>query len=82
MSRILRSSMMVALTVLGAAGISPTAAQITTTGIRGLVRDPNGAVVPNASVKVKDNSTEVEQPPSLPPRVYSFFPTCSLVLTS
>ena len=37
------------------------AAQITTTGIRGTVRDPNGAVVPNATIKVTDNSTGVEQ---------------------
>src|SRR5205809_2299010 len=36
-------------------------AQITTTGIRGIVRDPHGAVVPNATVKVTDNSTGVEQ---------------------
>jgi hypothetical protein len=36
-------------------------AQITTTGIRGIVRDPNGAVVPNATIKVTDNSTGVEQ---------------------
>src|SRR5438552_11345999 len=36
-------------------------AQITTTGIRGIVRDPNGAVVPNATVKVTDNSTGVQQ---------------------
>jgi hypothetical protein len=36
-------------------------AQITTTGIRGIVRDPNGAVVPNVTVKVTDNSTGVEQ---------------------
>jgi len=36
-------------------------AQITTTGIRGIVRDQNGAVVPNASVKATDNSTGVEQ---------------------
>lgn len=36
-------------------------AQITTTGIRGIVRDPNGAVVPNATVKATDNATGVEQ---------------------
>jgi hypothetical protein len=36
-------------------------AQITTTGIRGIIRDPHGAVVPNATVKVTDNSTGVEQ---------------------
>jgi hypothetical protein len=36
-------------------------AQITTTGIRGIVRDPNGAVVPRATVKVTDNATGVEQ---------------------
>ncbi|HEU4389629.1 MAG TPA: carboxypeptidase-like regulatory domain-containing protein, partial [Blastocatellia bacterium] len=36
-------------------------AQITTTGIRGIVRDPNGAVIPNATIKVTDNSTGVEQ---------------------
>jgi len=36
-------------------------AQITTTGIRGIVRDPNGAVVPNAMVKATDNATGVEQ---------------------
>lgn len=36
-------------------------AQITTTGIRGTVRDPNRAVVPNATVKVTDTSTGVEQ---------------------
>jgi hypothetical protein len=59
MNRMLRSYVMVALTVLAIGKIS--LAQITTTGIRGIVRDPNGAVVPNASVKVKDNSTEVEQ---------------------
>ena len=36
-------------------------AQITTTGIRGIVRDPNGAVVPNATITVTDNSTGVQQ---------------------
>ena len=36
-------------------------AQITSTGIRGIVRDPSGAVVPNAMVKVTDNATGVEQ---------------------
>src|SRR6516162_2142858 len=61
MKRVLRSCLMIALTFLAMANLCPTLAQITTTGIRGIVRDPNGAVVPNASVKVKDNSTEVEQ---------------------
>ncbi len=36
-------------------------AQITTTGIRGLVRDPNGAVITNATIKVTDNATGIEQ---------------------
>src|SRR5262245_34428753 len=36
-------------------------AQITTTGIRGIVRDPHGAVIPNATVKVADNATGIEQ---------------------
>src|SRR5215813_8573640 len=35
-------------------------AQITTTGIRGIVRDPSGAVVPNATIKLVDNSTRIE----------------------
>ncbi|HZF39922.1 MAG TPA: carboxypeptidase-like regulatory domain-containing protein, partial [Blastocatellia bacterium] len=35
-------------------------AQITTTGIRGIVRDPSGAVVPNATIKLTDNSTGIE----------------------
>ncbi len=40
---------------------SSSLAQITTTGIRGIVRDPNGAVVANATVKATDNATGVEQ---------------------
>lgn len=40
---------------------SPGFAQITTTGIRGIVRDPSGAVVPSATIKVTDNATGVEQ---------------------
>ncbi len=36
-------------------------AQITSTGIRGIVRDPNGAVVPNATIKATDNATGVVQ---------------------
>ena len=36
-------------------------AQITTTGIRGIVRDPNGAVIANATVKATDNATGVAQ---------------------
>src|SRR5215510_12955677 len=47
-------------TLIVALAIS-VSAQITTTGIRGIVRDPNGSVVPNATVKVTDNATGVEQ---------------------
>src|SRR5262245_59504276 len=36
-------------------------AQITATGIRGIVRDQSGAVVPQATIKLTDNSTGVEQ---------------------
>ena len=35
-------------------------AQITTTGIRGIVRDQSGAVIPNAKINLVDNSTGVE----------------------
>jgi len=35
-------------------------AQITTTGIRGIVRDQSSAVIPNATIKLVDNSTGVE----------------------
>src|SRR5499433_874900 len=59
MNRILCACVLVSLSVVAMATTS--FGQITSTGIRGLVRDPNGAVVPSATVKVKDNSTEVEQ---------------------
>src|SRR5262245_34266531 len=36
-------------------------AQITTTGIRGIVRDQSGAVISNATIKLVDNSTGVER---------------------
>ena len=36
-------------------------AQITTTGIRGFVRDQHAAVVTNATVKVTDHATGIEQ---------------------
>src|SRR5215510_9546059 len=48
------AALMAALAITGVA-------QITTTGIRGIVRDPNGAVIPKATIKVTDNSTGVEQ---------------------
>src|SRR5438132_13465192 len=41
--------------------VTTSSAQITTTGIRGIVRDPNGAMVPNATVKATDNATGVQQ---------------------
>src|SRR5262245_39347238 len=61
MKRILRAFAALSLMAAALACISPAVAQITTTGIRGLVRDPNGAVVPSATVKVKDTATGVEQ---------------------
>src|SRR5215470_1629168 len=45
------------ITALAVAGL----AQITTTGIRGIVRDPSGAVIPNATIKVTDKATGIEQ---------------------
>jgi hypothetical protein len=36
-------------------------AQITTTGIHGIVKDPSGAVVPNAVVKAQDTGTKQEK---------------------
>jgi hypothetical protein len=45
-----------------AASLAPFAnAQVTTTGLRGVVRDSSGAVVPNASLKLKDTSTQIEK---------------------
>src|SRR5579872_4406264 len=35
--------------------------QITTTGIHGIVRDPSGAVIPNANIKLRDLGTNIEQ---------------------
>src|SRR5262245_45898497 len=46
-----------AITTLAITGL----AQITTTGIRGIVRDQSGAVVPQATIKLKDNATGIEQ---------------------
>jgi hypothetical protein len=47
-------TVLAALTMMLTIAVS---AQITTTGIRGIVRDPNGAVVPNATIQFTDNST-------------------------
>src|SRR5215471_13978849 len=35
--------------------------QITTTAIHGIVRDPSGAVIPNATIKLKDTATGIEK---------------------
>src|ERR1700677_4563985 len=48
-----------------AAGIAALAlsglAQVTTTAIHGIVRDPSGAVVPGAAVKITDTGTGIER---------------------
>ncbi|HKE22724.1 MAG TPA: carboxypeptidase-like regulatory domain-containing protein [Bryobacteraceae bacterium] len=36
-------------------------AQVTTTGIHGVVRDPSGATIPNASLKLRDMATGIEK---------------------
>ena len=41
--------------------LSAAFAQITTTGIHGIVRDPSGAVVPNADIRIRDLGTGIEQ---------------------
>ena len=43
--------------IFAAAGL----AQVTTTGIHGIVRDPSGAVVPSAAVKATDTGTGIEK---------------------
>src|SRR5262249_21663866 len=37
------------------------AAQLTTTSIHGIVKDPSGAVIPNAAVKLTDTGTGIER---------------------
>jgi hypothetical protein len=52
-------------TLFFATGIAALAlsgfAQVTTTGIHGIVRDPSGAVVPSATVRVTDTGTGIER---------------------
>ena len=51
---LIHASVMATLTII-------TPAQITTTGIRGIVRDQSGAVVPNITLKLTDTATGLEQ---------------------
>src|SRR5215831_289515 len=41
--------------------VSPALAQVTTTGLRGIVRDTSDAVVPTVAIKVRDLSTGIEK---------------------
>jgi len=41
--------------------VSLLPAQITTTGIHGIVRDPSGSVIPKANILLRDTSTGIEQ---------------------
>src|SRR5262245_36140614 len=54
-----RRAIFAAVCILAATGVST--AQITTTGIHGIVRDPSGAVVPKASIRLRDLATGIEQ---------------------
>ena len=49
-------------------------AQVTTTGIHGIVRDPSGAVVPNAAVKATDTGTGIEKSTTTAPDGGFVFP--------
>ena len=50
-------------------------AQVSTTSIRGLVRDPSGAVVPGASVKLVDTGTGIERSTTSGPDGAFVFPS-------
>ena len=48
------------LAALGLLSHGLVVAQTSTTAIHGIVRDPSGAVIPNAALKLKDSSTGLE----------------------
>lgn len=50
-----------ACTLLAAGTVGVGFAQVTTTGIHGVVRDPSGASIPNAVLKLKDIATGIEK---------------------
>ncbi len=50
----------IVITAVMIAHASTVLAQNTTTGIRGIVRDQTGAVVPQAAIKLTDNATGIE----------------------
>ncbi len=58
MARIMALALVCAAVI--AALAMTTLAQITTTGIRGIVRDQSGAVIPQATIKLTDTSTGIE----------------------
>jgi hypothetical protein len=49
------------LTVAAAALAPASFAQLTSTGIHGIVKDPSGAMIPGASLTLKDTSTGIEK---------------------
>src|SRR6516164_1319833 len=55
MLRFVRLAFAIAVTLTAGFG------QVTTTGIHGIVRDPSGAVVPNAAIRIRDLGTGIEQ---------------------
>lgn len=58
----LRNRLQTAAFILAIAfAVSGAFAQITTTGIHGIVRDPSGATIPNASLRARDTATGIEK---------------------
>jgi hypothetical protein len=56
-----RSKLICVLALVLAILAEPGLAQLSNTGIHGVVRDPSGAVIPNASVKLTDRGTAAER---------------------
>src|SRR5579872_1237780 len=74
------------IVVLFSAALAPVAvAQITTTAVRGIVRDPSNAVIPNVNLRLRDTATGIEQTTSSGPDggfIFANMPSGKYTLTA